>query len=464
MSTLRVSRRSSAVSRILLALALAVACLMPAGAATAGSTSAGRVNARRALPLAAKGGQQKKEPKYKPGEVIVRYAPSASVASKKSANTKAGAASAVRLGRTVPGLAKVKLKKGVSVEEAVAAYNKQPGVMYAEPNYRGGIDAVPNDPQFGSLWGLDNTGQDGGTIDADIDAPEAWDSTTGSSDVVVAVIDTGIDYTHPELSDNMWTNPGEIPENGLDDDGNGYVDDVYGIDTANGDSDPFDDHSHGTHCAGTIGASGDNELGVAGVNWNVKLMAVKWIGADGWGETDGAIEAIEYAHAIGADVSSNSWHIFEYSQAMYDTIAGIDDVLVFAAGNESMNTDVWMNIPSAYDLPNILAVGASNRVDVPADFSNYGLTSVDVFAPGEDILSTVPGEGYDVFSGTSMATPHVAGVAALLLSANPGDELAGPQAHDHGKRRAEGRIRRPVPVGRAPQRGSRSGRGRIGSG
>lgn len=368
---------------------------------------------------AARAQQAEKKAEYAPSEVIVRYAAGVSEATKRSVDKKAGAVAAKRLGHLVPGLTKVKLRPGMPVEAAIAVYEKQPGVLYAEPNYKGGIDAEPNDPEFSALWGLHNTGQEGGVPDADIDAPEAWDLTTGSSDVLVAVIDTGVDYTHPDLADNMWRNPGEVPDNGIDDDANGYVDDVYGIDTYNDDSDPFDDHSHGTHCAGTIGAVGDNALGVAGVNWDVTIMAVKWIGADGMGWTDDAIEAIEYAYRMGADLSSNSWHIFEYSQAMYDTIEALGRLIVFAAGNDGSDTDIWTNHPSAYDPPNIVAVGASNRYDQPTGWSNYGLRTVDVFAPGEDVLSTVPGEGYAYYSGTSMATPHVAGVAALLLSAHP---------------------------------------------
>ena len=337
------------------------------------------------------GGARKVKPgAYAPGEVIVRYKTGASALSKRSANAKAGAASVSKLGRTVPGLTKVRLKKGVSVEEAVATYNKQPGVSYAEPNYRVSVSALPDDPRLEDLWGLNNTGQDGGTADADIDAPEAWDSTTGSSDVVVAVVDTGIDYTHPDLAANMWTNPGEISGDGIDNDGNGYVDDIYGIDTVNGDSDPIDDHSHGTHCAGTIGANGDNGVGVVGVNWNVKLMALKFLDADGYGDTDDAITAIEYANENGADILSNSWGGGGFSQALSDTISGVDKLFVFAAGNDSVNTDVGPHYPSSYDAPNIVSVGASNRDDEVAWFSNYGATSVDVFAPGEDVLSTVP--------------------------------------------------------------------------
>jgi serine protease len=306
----------------------------------------------------------------------------------------------------------------VTVEMAIAAYSKQSGVAYAQPNYVFKVAETPSDPDFAELWGLNNTGQSGGVADADIDAPEAWETATGSSDVVVAVVDTGVDYTHPDLEANMWKNPGEIAGNGIDDDKNGFVDDVYGIDTANDDSDPMDDNGHGTHCSGTIGAVGDNGIGVAGVSWHVKIMALKFLSSSGYGTTEDAIDAIEYGAAMGADIFSNSWGGGAFDQALYDTIAGIDKVFCFAAGNSSEDTDYFANYPSCFDLPNIIAVGASTRTEEAAGFSNYGQTTVDLFAPGDEILSTVPG-GYAVYGGTSMATPHVAGTAALLLSQNP---------------------------------------------
>jgi subtilisin family serine protease len=356
---------------------------------------------------------------YRAGEVIVRFEPGMSFTAMVSANRDAGASTATKLGTTVPGLYKIRLQKGVSVEAAVAAYSGQPGVLYAQPNHVFKVATTPDDPDFGELWGLNNTGQDDGVVDADIDAPEAWATATGSTDVVVAVIDTGVDYTHADLAANMWKNPGEVPDNNLDDDGNGYVDDVYGIDTAYDDSDPMDDYGHGTHCSGTIGAVGDNGVGVVGVNWHVRIMAVKFLDSGGSGSTEDAIEAIEYAAAMGADVFSNSWGGGPYDQALYDTIAGIDKLFCFAAGNWSENTDYFVNYPSGFDLPNIVSVGASTRNEEAADFSNYGQLTVDLFAPGDEILSTVPG-GYEVHGGTSMATPHVAGAAALLLSEYPG--------------------------------------------
>lgn len=295
-------------------------------------------------------------------------------------------------------------------------------VAYAEPNYIQSIDAVPDDPSFNDLWGLHNEGQSSGTADADIDALEAWGIETGSQDVVVAVIDTGIDYNHIDLVDNMWTNEDEIPGNGIDDDNNGYIDDYYGYDFAYNDSNPWDGHAHGTHCAGTIGAVGNNQIGVVGVNHSVRMMAIKFLSDSGSGSTSNAIDAVMYGVDNGADILSNSWGGRAYSQALHDAIVYANQqgvLFVAAAGNDSSNNDVYPQYPANYDVPNVLSVAATDHNDALAGFSNYGVTTVDVAAPGVSILSTVPGNSYDSFNGTSMATPHVAGVAALLLARNP---------------------------------------------
>jgi subtilisin family serine protease len=298
-------------------------------------------------------------------------------------------------------------------------------IGYAEPNYIQKAIGIPNDTRFDDLWGMHNTGQTGGTADADIDAVEAWDTFTGSHDVVVAVIDTGVDYNHVDLVDNRWVNEGEIPGNGVDDDGNGYIDDVYGYDFAYDDGDPMDVQSHGTHCSGTIGGVGNNSIGVAGVSHAVRIMAVKFLDDSGSGSTDDAIDSVIYAVDNGAQILSNSWGCYPgycYSQALENAIRYAYDhnvLFVAAAGNDDNNNDVIPTYPASYDVPNVLAVASTDHNDAKASSSSYGLTNVDLGAPGVNILSTVPGDGYDHFSGTSMATPHVSGAAALLKGYNP---------------------------------------------
>jgi subtilisin family serine protease len=324
----------------------------------------------------------------------------------------------------------------VSYKDLRTVLNGVPGFSYIEPNFvrTDTLSAFPNDPAFDQLYGLHNTGQDipflgAGVPDADIDAPEAWDITTGDPNVVVAVIDTGVDYTHEDLAANMWTNPGELPNNDEDDDGNGFVDDYYGYDFINNDSDPFDDHSHGTHTSGTIGAVGDNGIGVVGVNWNVKIMAVKWIDAFGGGTDAAAIAAINYVTQMrlaGTNVklSSNSWHLgpFADSQALKDSIIAHGDaglLFVIAAGNDAVDRDTFADYPASYNLPNMLTVAATDNSDNRAGFSAWGLNTVHLGAPGVSTLSTTPGNTYSFFDGTSMATPHVAGAAALAWSIAP---------------------------------------------
>ena len=312
----------------------------------------------------------------------------------------------------------------VGVEEAIAILSNEPQIEYAEPNFFVTIaDTFPNDPLFNELYGLNNTGQTGGTSDADIDSPEGWDIQTGNDDVVIGVIDTGVDYTHPDLANNMWTNPGEIPDNGIDDDGNGFVDDFFGYDFVNGDGDPFDDNIHGTHVSGTIAAEGNNGTGVTGASWDAQIMALKFLDAGGGGFTFDAIQAIEYVTMMGADLTSNSWGGGGFSEGLRDAIAAAgdaDQLFIAAAGNSGLNTDFNPSYPASYDLDNIISVAATNDSDNLAGFSNFGATTVDLGAPGVDILSTTPGDNYSFLSGTSMATPHVAGVASLLLAEEPG--------------------------------------------
>jgi hypothetical protein len=293
---------------------------------------------------------------------------------------------------------------------------------YAEPDYVVQLQANPNDSRFNELWGMNNSGQSGGVVDADIDAPEAWSFSTGSPTVLIGLIDTGIDRSHPDLAANIWKNPNEIAGNQIDDDQNGYTDDVYGWDFANNDNEPADDHGHGTHVAGTVGARGNNGQGVTGVCWNVSLVGLKFIAANGFGLVSDATEATLYATSLNVKLTSNSWGGGGYSQATKDAIDAADAagiLYVAAAGNSGRNIDAAADYPAAYSSNNLIAVAATDHSDNLASFSNYGQFTVDLAAPGNNILSCAPNGGYAAMSGTSMATPHVAGACALLWSRRP---------------------------------------------
>ncbi len=334
----------------------------------------------------------------------------------------------------------VKLPEDLSVEEAEEIYEASPYVEYAEPDYvLTASSKTANDAEFSYLYGLNNTGQTGGDSDADIDAPEAWGVTTGGAETVVAVIDSGVDISHPELKNNVWTNTDEVPNNRIDDDKNGYVDDVNGWDFVNNDASVFDsgDDPHGTHVAGTIAAEGNNNVGVVGVHWWAQIMPLKFLGPDGSGSTSNAIKALDYAVANGAKISNNSYGgVGGYSLSFSLALKKADTaghLFVAAAGNGGADgigddNDTTPSYPASYDVPNVVSVAATDNKDALAGFSNYGATSVDLAAPGVAIRSTLPNSTYGTYSGTSMATPHVAGVAALIKSKGPTLDDAGIKA------------------------------------
>ncbi|TVR10705.1 MAG: hypothetical protein EA401_12080 [Planctomycetota bacterium] len=309
-----------------------------------------------------------------------------------------------------------------SQDAALARLHSLAQVDRAEPNFLYyPLNTIPNDPHFSQLWGLHNTGQNGGTSGADISAAAAWNITTGSHSVRVAVVDTGVDYHHPDLVDNIWHNPLEI-FNAQDLSGNGFVDDVRGWNFYDKNNVPLDDNDHGTHVAGTIGAVGNNDIGITGVAWNVSLIPIRIGGFAGNIDLAAALEAVEYCTAMGFPIANHSWGGPSPSQQMLEAIQAANEagqLFVAAAGNDSDNTDDFPMYPAAYDVPNIISVAATTRNDGLANFSNYGSETVHLGAPGDSIYSTLPGGGYGMMSGTSMAAPHVAGAAALLLSVRP---------------------------------------------
>ena len=315
----------------------------------------------------------------------------------------------------------------------VSEYQQLPEVEYAEPNFEIELDAVdeplvpilPHDPQFNDQWALANSGQRGGKQGADISATLAWATTTGSDKVVVAVLDSGVDYTHEDLIQNMWMRPADMAP--YQDNELGTIDDEHGFNAIDTASDPMDENGHGTHCAGIIGAEGENNVGIAGVNWKVQIMPLKFMNAGGFGTTKDAIEAINYVidrkkAGVNVRIISASWGSTQRSRALEDVIrkAYENDILfVAAAGNATTNNDRNPHFPSSYNVPNVISVAALDRHDELAKFSNWGVKSVAIAAPGVDILSTWLGNGYEEKSGTSMATPVVSGVAALVLAEHP---------------------------------------------
>ena len=333
-----------------------------------------------------------------------------------------------------PGLDAIDDLDNADVAATVAKYSSLPEVEYAEPNFEIEQDVtdappftpvLPHDPRFEDQWALANLGQRGGTKGADISATRAWAKTTGSDKVVVAVLDSGVDYTHEDLAPNMWTRPANLAP--YHDNELGTIDDTNGFNAIDNASDPMDDNGHGTHCAGIIGAEGSNDIGISGVNWKVQIMPLKFMNAGGFGTTKDAVEAINYVidrkkAGVNVRIISASWGSTQKSRALEEVIrtAYENDILfVAASGNASTNNDRNPHFPSSYNVPNVISVAALDRNDQLAKFSNYGVKSVAIAAPGVDILSTWLGNEYEEKSGTSMATPVVAGVAALIVAENP---------------------------------------------
>ncbi len=419
-------RITAAAIGLLLAAALAAGPLATRAKGDSGSPAGQRTGrAAQARPAA--------RAKYAPDQLLVRFRRGVDKFAMRAEHARMGA-EVLREFRLVDNLHLVRLPAGTSVKHAARSYRARPDVLYAEPNYRRHTDqssVTPNDPRYAELWNLHNTGQSGGTPGADIEAPEAWGLSTGSGNVVVAIIDTGIDYNHPDLNANIFRNAADCDSNGRDDDANGYADDCHGIDTANHNANPMDDAGHGTHVAGIIGASGNNAIGVVGINWSVQLLACKFLDESGSGWEADAITCLEYVadmkdRGVNVVATNNSWGGGPSSQALFDAIdahrqRGI--LFIAAAGNARANNDFRSFYPANYELPNILSVAATDHNDALAWFSNFGRHSVHLGAPGVNILSTVPGsivpELYLAASGTSMAAPHVTGVAALLAAQDP---------------------------------------------
>jgi subtilisin family serine protease len=412
--------RALLTSLALVALSLGAAALAPPGHAAGADAPLASPDAQPA----SLGSDRSR--RFVPGQLLVRFRSTARPRTRLAARRRLGVTHERAL--PVPGLELVRLRRGRAVRSAAAALKLAPEVLYAEPNFLYRLAAVPDDARFGELWGLSSSGQPvagtAGAPDADIDAPEAWDITTGSPSVVVAVADSGLAYDHPEIAPNLWTNPGEKrggrTTNRRDDDRNGRVDDWRGWDFVDKDNDPRDLNGHGTHVAGTIGARGGNGAGIAGVGWRVKLMPLRVADTSGAVSSAAAVSAFDYAADQGAAIVNASFGSEEYSRALLDTIRRNPRTLfVTSAGNggddgAGDSNDQAPEYPCTFSARNLICVAASDRADGLAAFSNFGPRSVDLAAPGVSTLSTTPAyappllsEGFENDIGSTWVTGGV---------------------------------------------------------
>jgi hypothetical protein len=372
---------------------------------------------------------EKAEVKYRKDRVLVQRKAQVSL---QKMDDKHGAIGAYAIARyeEPAGLELVQLPSHIDVDSALKYYENDPNIEYAEPDYYYHALDAPNDPDFPKQWALNNLGQNSDVPHADINILAAWNLVKSSEDYVLGIIDTGVLYTHPDLAENMWTNPGEIPANNIDDDGNGYIDDVHGINAITRKGDPLDDQGHGTHVAGIIGARGDNGVGISGVNQRARIAACKFLDAMGSGSASDAITCLNYFGALRSRavnpvkiiLTSNSWGGGPFSQALLDAIKAHEQkgiLFIAAAANDSRNNNEAEVYPANYSLSNIISVAATDNKDELAYFSNYGNQTVHVAAPGAKILSTYLGNSYKELSGTSMAAPHVSGLVGLVQAERP---------------------------------------------
>lgn len=372
---------------------------------------------------------------YKEGRLLVRVLDGSPEDALEGTAAFLGA-EAIRSYSLVPGLWLFTYDESIYIEDAIEEFSNNPFVLYAEPDYIYHAAVAPNDPRYPELWAMENTGQTGGLVDADVNAESMWQIEDGDPRVVIAVIDTGIDYTHADLIPNVWSNSQETPGDGIDNDGNGYIDDIHGVNAILNNGDPRDDNSHGTHVSGTIGADGNNSLGVVGMAQDAQIVACKFLNSGGSGGISDAIQCMDYlarlktrtVDPVNIVASNNSWGGGSFSQAMYDAIKAHQNLgilFVAAAGNSAKDTDTTIFYPAGYELQNLISVAATDHNDRLATFSNYGHRTVHVAAPGVRILSTIPNQGYASYSGTSMASPHVTGLIAIIKSRFPALDYRG---------------------------------------